>query len=172
MKALLPPSRRRPAGPVAFSLVEVTMAIGVLSFCLLGVVGLLPLGINTMKASRERAAAANCLEQIADAIRSAVRTDTAYAAPGAYASLAWSLGGGAQTATWTNLSLGGVPAAAAGDQRLASHVEIRPPADLASPGAALISVAWPSRAVWSVEEGAWKNAGGSVSTWLVFLPNR
>jgi len=45
-------SRRR-----AFSLVEVTMALGVVSFCLLALCGLLPIGLRTNQASVEQTVA-------------------------------------------------------------------------------------------------------------------
>jgi uncharacterized protein (TIGR02598 family) len=43
----------------AFSLVEVTLALGVAAFCLLAIFGLLPVGLNSNKTSVEQTAAAS-----------------------------------------------------------------------------------------------------------------
>lgn len=43
--------KNRPHRPSAFSLVEVTLAIGILSFGLLSVIGLMPVGLNTFRQS-------------------------------------------------------------------------------------------------------------------------
>ncbi len=47
-----------------FSLVEVTIALGVASFCLLAIFGLLPAGVNSNRASIEQTAAANLATRI------------------------------------------------------------------------------------------------------------
>jgi len=54
----------------AFSLIEVSLALGVASFCLLSVLGLLPLGINSNQASIQQTAATG----LATAILSDLRT--------------------------------------------------------------------------------------------------
>jgi uncharacterized protein (TIGR02598 family) len=43
----------------AFSLVEVTLALGVSSFCLIALMGLVPVGLKSNQATREQAAALN-----------------------------------------------------------------------------------------------------------------
>ena len=48
----------------AFSLVEVTIALGVAGFCLLAVFGLLPIGLTTTSMSIEQTAAANLATEI------------------------------------------------------------------------------------------------------------
>jgi len=45
------PPKIRPSRRYAFSLVEVTLAIGILSFGLLSVIGLMPVGLNTFRQS-------------------------------------------------------------------------------------------------------------------------
>lgn len=45
--------------PRAFSLVEVTLALGVSSFCLVALLGLVPVGLKTNQFTREQAAALN-----------------------------------------------------------------------------------------------------------------
>jgi type II secretory pathway pseudopilin PulG len=53
----------------AFSLIEVTLALGVASFCLLSILGLLPLGINSHQASIQQTAAASLATAILSDLR-------------------------------------------------------------------------------------------------------
>lgn len=53
----------------AFSLVEVSLALGVAAFCLVAVFGLLPTGLNTNRASIEQTAATNLQTAIAADLR-------------------------------------------------------------------------------------------------------
>ena len=62
MKISLPNSR-------GFSLVEVVIAIGILSFCLLAIFGLLPVGLSSNKASVEQSGAANIATAIVADLR-------------------------------------------------------------------------------------------------------
>lgn len=157
----------------AFSLVEVTMAIGIVSFCLLALVGLLPVGLNAIKTSREEAAAANVLELVCGSIRKAEAVSTngtsiKYRALGEFSSLQWETGKGDQTLS-TPLSLAGTPLSNTDpEKRLAVYAKITPPTATA-PGQGLVTVAWPGTAKW--DNNAWSNAQGSVSTWMVFLPS-
>src|SRR5690606_36990460 len=59
----------------AFSLVEVALSLGLVSFCLLSVIGLLPIGLQSVRSTSDQAAAANAAERIALAIRKATTTD-------------------------------------------------------------------------------------------------
>ena len=68
----------------AFTLVEVTLALGVAAFCLLAVFGLLPTGINCNRASVEQTAAASLARAIVADLRSTPRnsrTSPQYAIP-------------------------------------------------------------------------------------------
>jgi len=66
----------------ALSLVEVTLALGIVSFSMLAVVGLLPVGLQSIKNANEQAGAANVIGGIADALRKASSTDgTTFTAP-------------------------------------------------------------------------------------------
>jgi type II secretory pathway pseudopilin PulG len=162
-----------------FSLVEVTLALGLVSFCLLTLVGLLPVGLGSLKTSNDEAAATNCLEQIAGSIQVAVlQTNGTYSgkyqasgAFGSYNTLAWSLGGSQFATTLNNLSASGFPGSGVNEQRFVAEVVITPPVDAFSTGTALISVAWPIQATWDATKNDWKNAQGSVRTLLIFLPN-
>lgn len=151
----------------AFSLAEVIIAIGIVAFCVLMLVGLLPVGLQTIKSSREEAGAANCLEQLANSLRSA-RTNASgqFQITGVYSNLSWT-----SPNLLSNLSVGGVPTTSANDQRLTARVEIKTQPTLTSPGAALVSVAWPSSAKWIGQgKNLWTNAQGSVTSWVIFLP--
>ena len=55
--------------PSGFTLVEVTIALGIASFCLLAVFGLLPAGINCNRASVEQTAAASLARAIVADLR-------------------------------------------------------------------------------------------------------
>lgn len=154
----------------AFSLVEVVLALGVVSFGIIAIVGLLPGGLNAVRTSRESAAATQCMEQISESIRGACVTDGTYRALGIYSDLKWQLGGAALTYSKNNLAQWGGPTSTSLEQRQACVVLLQPPANIHSAGTALISVAWPSSAVWNPATQTWKNAQGTLSTWTVFLP--
>lgn len=157
-------SSRRADG---FSLIEIAVAIGIISFSLMSLVGLLPVGLNSMKTAQEQAGGANCLAQIANSIRTATMTSGSCQVVGPYSGLSWS-----EPNTLTNISLGGTPTATLFDQRLAAHVEIKVQPTASSPGEAFISVAWPNRAAWNAGTNNWSNAQGSISTWLIFSPEK
>jgi len=62
---------RKTASGRAFSLVEVTLALGVAGFCLVTVFGLLPVGLTSNQASLEQTAAGNVSSAILGDLRSA-----------------------------------------------------------------------------------------------------
>jgi type II secretory pathway pseudopilin PulG len=57
----------------AFSLVELTLALGVAGFCLLAVLGLLAAGLRTQQSSVQQTTANEILSQVAADLRAAVR---------------------------------------------------------------------------------------------------
>jgi uncharacterized protein (TIGR02598 family) len=57
----------------AFSLVEITFALGVAAFCLLAVLGTLPIGLKTQQASIQQTTANSIISQIVDALRADLR---------------------------------------------------------------------------------------------------
>jgi len=60
----------RPDRPnAAFSLVEVTLALGIMAFCLVAIFGLLPTGLNTSRDAIAQTAAANIAAAIAADLR-------------------------------------------------------------------------------------------------------
>lgn len=181
IRVMIPPSQPAPAPEAsrsrpgnrarrAFTLVEVTLALGMVTFCLLGLVGLLPLGLTSVKTSRDGAAALNSLIQMSDAIQGAqAGNGGSFKGAGQFSNLEWKVGG-PQVADVTKLSALGFPSGAATDDRFVSHVVITPPSQPTSTGTAAITIAWPSQATWDTASGQWKGAQGSVRTWLVFLP--
>ena len=62
-----------------FTLVEVTIALGVAGFCLVSIFGLLPIGINSNQASLEQTMAGNIASSIIGDLRSTPLTATATA---------------------------------------------------------------------------------------------
>ena len=67
----LPTVKRPSYVSAAFSLVEVTLALGVAGFCLLAVFGMLPVGVQTNQRSFSQTAAASILSNVTADIRSA-----------------------------------------------------------------------------------------------------
>ncbi|PYV78182.1 MAG: hypothetical protein DMG96_08935 [Acidobacteria bacterium] len=57
----------------AFSLVEITLAIGVAAFCLIAVLGLLPVALKTQQASMQQTTANDVLSQILGDLRADIR---------------------------------------------------------------------------------------------------
>jgi len=53
-----------PTGSQAFSLVEVTLALGIISFGLISIMGLIPMGLGIVKESAHEAAALNILSAV------------------------------------------------------------------------------------------------------------
>ena len=61
----------------AFSLVEVTLALGIAGFCLLTIVGMLPVGLSSNKNSIQQSAAASLARAIAADLRTTPKTSNA-----------------------------------------------------------------------------------------------
>src|ERR1700737_1955387 len=60
----------------AFSLVEVTLALGVAAFCLIAILGLLPAGLNTNQTSTRQTTANGILSSIVADLRATPTTST------------------------------------------------------------------------------------------------
>jgi uncharacterized protein (TIGR02598 family) len=60
-----------------FSLVEVTLALGVAAFCLLAVFGLLPIGLKTQQTAIEETAASRIVSAAVSDLRTTAQTATA-----------------------------------------------------------------------------------------------
>jgi uncharacterized protein (TIGR02598 family) len=61
-------------GTRAFSLVEVTLALGVMAFCLIAVFGLLPVGLNSNQAAIQQTRATDILMAVSTDLRSTLST--------------------------------------------------------------------------------------------------
>jgi uncharacterized protein (TIGR02598 family) len=66
---------RRGYCAAGFSLVEVTLALGVAAFCLIGLFGLLPLGVQTNQSSSSQTAAASVLSSVVADLRATPKTN-------------------------------------------------------------------------------------------------
>jgi len=166
------PNRQSPIAS-AFSLVEVVLALGIVSFCLLAIVGLLPVGLKAVKNANEQAAAANVLNAIADSLRSTTSSNAVnFAGSFGTNQISFSLGGAATNLSWSNLKLDGSTESSVDPKRISAVVNITPPANLLSSGQAVISVAWPAQAnpIWDATTRTWSKAEGSVTTAIQFLP--
>jgi type II secretory pathway pseudopilin PulG len=65
--------KRSPPEAAGFSLVEVTLALGVAAFCLIALLGLLPTGVKTQQNSIQQTTANQILSQIGSFLRADVR---------------------------------------------------------------------------------------------------
>ena len=65
--------RRAPAVP-AFSLVEVTLSLGIAAFCLLAVFGLMPVGVQTNRNATSQTAATNIITAVVADLRATPNT--------------------------------------------------------------------------------------------------
>ena len=63
--------RRKQREGAAFSLIEVTLALGIVAFALVALMGLLPTGLSTQQLSQEEAEAASTLNMVATAVQGA-----------------------------------------------------------------------------------------------------
>lgn len=162
-----------------FSLVEVTLAIGIVSFALLAVVALLPVGLKSVKNSAEQAAGAAVLESLSEALRNAATTNgTDYEVNFSGTTKTFAAGGNSTHVwDWPNITLEGfeMPGSAA-NRRIVGRLEIlqTPSADGLRPGRAVASVAWSAMAnpAYNTNTRTWDKAEGSLSAPLQFFPGR
>jgi uncharacterized protein (TIGR02598 family) len=60
----------------AFSLVELTLALGIAAFCLIAVFGLMPIGVQTNRNATSQTAATNIIAVVVADLRATPRTNT------------------------------------------------------------------------------------------------
>ncbi len=156
-----------------FSLVEVTLSIGVLSFALLAVVALLPTGLRTIKDSTEQAAGAAVLTALSEALRHSTSEDgSSYRFE--FLGTKEFVVGNPPPGAWIyeNLTLNG--SEDAGSRRIVARLEIlaTPSSDGLQPGRAVASVAWSAQGNPSFDPTSktWRNAMGSLTAPIQFLP--
>lgn len=155
----------------AFSLVEITLAIGIVSFCLLSLLGLMPVGMDSVRDASKQAEAVRLLKLMATGIQDATQN-----AAGGYEmlgfgtikSIAWEADGTPLTPVDGFLTAVGSPVATTTDADFVYRLDITPPdaADPTAPGHAMIRIAWPPAAVWS--GGQWSKAQGSEEVLVIF----
>jgi uncharacterized protein (TIGR02598 family) len=164
--------------------VEVTIAIGIVAFALLAVVGLLPAGLRSVQNANEQAGAASVLDSIASALNSATVTDDSnpntftatfpFATNSNNSSVSFNLasnpGTSGGTFQWTELTLEGTENPAF--KRLSAILIINELPTRSTPGRATISVAWSaaSNPTWQSAEKKWSKAEGSLTSAILFLP--
>jgi len=161
----------------AFTLVEVVLALGIISFALLAVVGLLPIGLKSVKNANENAGAANVLQAIAASVRSATTTNsTTFSSRFAGQDISYSIGGPIPPGLeWPDLTLEGIREVnTSSPRRLSARLDIYPSASLIIPSRGVVSVAWSAQAVpvWDANTQRWTKAEGSITSGIQFLPKQ
>lgn len=161
-------------GVAGFSLVEVTLAIGIISFAMVPIFGLLPVGLRSVKNANEQAGAANVLGAITESLRTASSTNNIdFSGTFAGKPIVYTVGqAGPVTVAWTNLTLEGVTNSM--NSRLSAVLTIYPSTNQSTPGRAVISVAWPASSDnnWNANSRSWAKAEGSITSGIQFLPGQ
>jgi uncharacterized protein (TIGR02598 family) len=145
---------RKPTVAAAFSLVEVTLALGVAAFCLIAVFGLLPVGVQTNRNATSQTAATNIIAAVVADLRATPKTNTT------------SLQFGIQFGQPKDLYFDNVGAFVPDvpDANSRYHLNITFPSSPAGLSYANLRVTWPAAATPA-------NATGSVETFAVFDRN-
>ena len=146
----------------AFSLIEVTLSIGIVAFALLSVVALLPVGLSANRDTANQGRAIQTMNAVAIAITSATRGaknpalvtaskpfDGTYTTTPADSAINWPFAGTAQDGKLIYLDETGMPLPLAERAKAvqALLVQINPAKDAFSPGKAHICVVWPGIAI-------------------------
>lgn len=163
-------SRKKSRG---FSLVEVVIAIGVVSFVIFGVLGLLPVGIKGFQNATCEAAGADVLSSLSVALRSAQTTNgTNFDWSFSGTSCRYTLGGSKASNSWSALSLEGNFLTNAYYRQLSAVCIVTPPTSSFGEGSAILSVAWPSSAnpVFNGTSLTWSRSQGSLILPIRFVP--
>jgi uncharacterized protein (TIGR02598 family) len=144
-------SLRRPAP--AFTLVEVTIALGIAAFCLISLLALLPPGMNSSKNATEETAAMNGIAGIVADLRSMPASATTSPLHG----LPLTSGTFYFNDSWRKLTT-----ASDAQYRLTTLTSV-PAANAMAPVRATLQVSWPASV-------APANAAGSVTVLAAFKP--
>lgn len=153
---------------LAFSLVEVVVALGISVFCIISIFALLTGGSQIMKQSWERSSAVDLIAVSSDSIRSATAdANGVMCTPPPFAFLKWKVGG---TAFSTNFYFDRMNRMVftPGEGLFVMHVEFTPPQDRFHPGNVRLSTSWPSSSKWMGQ--GWTNSFGSVDSWMALVP--
>lgn len=157
----------------AFSLVEVMIALGIISFCIISVFGLLPVALKSMREANDRRAGVEILNRLAGDVISLSSSKGAYRENSAFTpsdNLSGdfrdtSIAVSARQLFYENADGRQV---AKKDANYVGVIDVAAPVSGFDLGIAKISVAWPATAMTNASVSGWTNAQGSVSTLIYF----
>lgn len=162
----------------AFSLVEVTLSLGLVAFCLVSLLGLMPVGLGATSRAGRQAEAARLMEQLASAIHGAVETgdgEFALIDTGGVGQLGWEIAGEAVALQGT-LTASGDAVTPVNPAVFAYRISLVPP-DSTRPsafGRAIVSVVWPAAAEFTAgsewNDGTWSGQQGEMNALVIFRP--
>ena len=181
------PTRSQRARTNAFSLVEVTLALGIVVCALLPLVGLLSVSLNSYQNSNARGPAAQAINQIASSIRSATLNNGIYTATPPFGSVSWKTDGTTTVTSYNfyfydNGQVATTPNPGKPSQLVAKLVLKAPNRNGTNfaPGTAQIAIAWPGLGAPSYTPGSpatnigtvsFVNPQGHEETTISFVPN-
>jgi uncharacterized protein (TIGR02598 family) len=143
----------------AFSLVEITLTLGVAAFCLLAVFGLVPIGVQTNRNATSQTAAANIMAAVVADLRATPKTNTT--------SMQFGITFGTNTTLYFDGS-GQFATSAVPDSRYQLNVtwNVANPTAACSAGlpCAYLKVTWPAAAIPA-------NSSGTAETFAAFGRN-
>jgi len=157
----------------AFSLVEVMIALGIISFCVISVFGLLPVALKSMRDANDRRAAVEIMNRLAGDVLALSGAESKYRSSGSAApadNLSGDYADTSITVSGRKLFYENADGKRA-DKQNASYTGV---IDVATPvgdfdvGVVNISVAWPATATTNNSASGWTNALGSVNTVVYF----
>lgn len=172
--------------PAGFSLVEVVLAIGIVAFAFVAVVGLLPTGLQTAENGYEQGRATEVLNSAAAAVLGQRYVGTVSgnrnyafgdwlsdnAAPQLSPTKYWVGQGTWEYGDYAVTENGVIRVKGATDPpaRYRLYIRVTPPADDTRPVQVYMSVAWPGGATWDATNRKWTKNQGSVETVLYANP--
>lgn len=153
-----------------FSLVEVTIALGIIAFCVISVVALLPMGMNSLQSARDRRNATEVLNLLAgDLLSQRMSPGGTNHLPGVFSNYSWTVGGTNVTGVLEVPADGRQASSGADVVTMKVHFSIEPPKDHWSAGLARLSVAWPGSARRETTN-AWSGERGHADAVIYFSP--
>lgn len=149
----------------AFSLVEVAVALGIISFALLAVVGLLPAGLDAQRQAANQARGVQALSEISNALR-AIYRETGSGSPAYPYPLESITPGVSSEVEYALLENGRIAPSGPPAQ---GRVFIRQDAQTANEVIPVyVSIAWPESA--QRQGNSWTNAQGFVESMIFITP--
>jgi len=152
-----------------FTLVEVTLALGLVAFCLIAILGLIPVGLDSIRDGNRQAEASRIMKQIATGLHAAhADEDENYylVAAGTLGEINWKVGDPEIGPLTGMMTASGTPTSSVADAMFSYSITIDPPADYWVTGRALIRIAWPAQAVWN--GSGWDKSTGNVTSLVLF----